>query len=104
MDQQVQYAKAPRGLSSAAIASCCLGIFAVSCMAGVAYYGLPPGASNGARWLMVVPIYLAALIGLSFSIVAIIGQRRHWYLAIPGLLISGFPLGIAALVAFSRYR
>lgn len=103
MQHQIRYARAGRRLTKAGVASIPIGLLVVAHLLYVAHYGLPPGASYTAQWLMVGPSYLLALIGLVLCVVAIIGQRRFWWLAIPGLLLNGLPLGVVALLIVRRY-
>jgi hypothetical protein len=100
---QIQYGTAKRHLSKEAVASLLSGIVVVTHMLCVAHFGLPPAASLLARWLVVGPSYLMAMIGLVLCLVAIIKQRKLWWMAIPGLFLNAFPLIVVGVLIYRRY-
>jgi hypothetical protein len=54
--------------------------------------------------LILAPRYSLALTGSFLSVIAIIGQRRIWWLGIPGLLLNGLRLLVVGVLAYQRYR
>lgn len=102
MTHHLQYGAPARPISKAAILSLCAGLLVCTQFILIARYGLPPELSIEQRWLIVGPGYLVAIAGVTLAVVAMVGQRRLWWLSILGLLVSGLPLLVAALLFVSR--
>jgi hypothetical protein len=102
--KQLSYGSARRRWSLAGIASVPMGAAVIFGMAVIAHYGLPPTMPPLTRWLIVGPQHTVALLGLVLAIVAIIGQRRLWWLGIPGILLNALPLMVLAILIYRRYR
>ncbi|HEY8751671.1 MAG TPA: hypothetical protein VIM11_27065 [Tepidisphaeraceae bacterium] len=100
---QIQYGTAKRHLSKEGVASLLTGILVVAGMLCVAHFGLPPTASLLSRWLMVGPFYLLAIVGLALCLMAIIKQRKLWWMAIPGLVLNAIPLIVVGVLIYRRY-
>jgi hypothetical protein len=100
MGKALEYGMAKRGLSSSAIISLALGGATLLYLVFLAVWKVPPGASNAFRWKVVGPLYLLGLVGFVVGIAAIIGRRRYWPLGILGLLLSGLPYVLTAIVYY----
>lgn len=81
-----------------------MGVLVFSEFIFIIFHGLPPSTSIAVRWMIVGPAYFIAMLGLVLCVGAMIGQKRYWWLALPGLLLNGLPMGVAALLLLSRLR
>ena len=102
MNYQIGYGAPAKPISKAAILSLCAGLLVCIQFVVIAHFGLPPGLSPELQWLIVGPGYLVAMVGVALSVIAMVGQRRFWWIAIPGLIVSGLPFVVAALLFVSR--
>jgi hypothetical protein len=92
------------GIAIVAFGDDLAGAFTVFAMGWIAHYGFPLAMRDSIRWMIVGPLYAIAMAGLVMSVVAIIRQRRIWWLGIPGLLLNGLPLLILGILIYRRYR
>ena len=98
------YATPARRTSRAGIASLCAPFLALVLILLVGHLKIRATSVPVALLVFAVPMLVLPITGMVLGVVAIVGQRRLWWLGILGLLLNGLLITALSVGVYSRLR